>query len=64
MCRGGGFSKGMSTAFFEVSSYNFGLHTDSVELSPCGKQALVGFYELDEASLVSAMYGKLVMYQD
>ncbi|VDK39105.1 unnamed protein product [Taenia asiatica] len=54
----------MSTAFFEVSSYNFGLHADSIEFSPCGKQALVGFYELDEASLTSGKRnGQLVKFE-
>lgn len=34
----------------EISSNTFELHTDSVEFSPSGLQALVGSYELNEVS--------------
>ncbi|VDM31025.1 unnamed protein product [Hydatigera taeniaeformis] len=40
----------MATAFIEVASYTFRFHTDSIEFSPCGKQVLVGSYELDEVT--------------
>ncbi|VUZ40757.1 unnamed protein product, partial [Hymenolepis diminuta] len=37
-------------SFSEISSHTFKLHTDSVEFSPSGSQALVGSYELNEST--------------
>ncbi|CDS42630.1 WD40 repeat containing protein [Echinococcus multilocularis] len=51
----------MSAAFSEIASYRFGLHTDSIELSPCGEQALVGSYELDETT--GKRNGQLVRFE-
>ena len=44
------FTEEMSGVFAEVASYTLKLHTDSIEFSPCGKQVLVGSYELNEVN--------------
>uniref|UniRef100_A0A5K3FTQ2 methylated diphthine methylhydrolase n=1 Tax=Mesocestoides corti TaxID=53468 RepID=A0A5K3FTQ2_MESCO len=40
----------MIRVFCEVTSNVFQLHADCVEFSPCGEQALVGYYQLDETA--------------
>ncbi|VDO09323.1 unnamed protein product [Rodentolepis nana] len=48
-------------SFSEISSWTLRLHTDAVEFSPSGSQALIGTYELNEST--RERYGSVICYE-